>query len=124
MIKKKLVTCIQCPFACSIEAELDENGDIISLQNAKCKRGEKYARSELIDPKRVLTTTVKIVNSNTENCLMPVQTNRPISKALLKEVMNILANVEVKIPIKYDQVIMKNIVNTDVNVVATSEVLT
>lgn len=120
---KKEVVCLQCPFACRIGAEIDEQGNILSITNNRCPRGKSFAEQEITNPVRVLTTTVRILSEDDEHPLLPVQTQNPISKDLLKKAMKELAKVTVKPPIKYGDVVMPNILNTGIDVIATFEIL-
>ena len=61
---KKSLICVSCPLGCPIEVEI-ENGEILSVTGNTCKRGDAYARAELTNPVRSLTTTVKL-----EGCLL------------------------------------------------------
>ncbi len=55
------MTCITCPIGCLLEVDYDlTKKEIISLKGNQCKKGYKFAQDELFDPKRILTTTVKI----------------------------------------------------------------
>ena len=47
--------CIVCPKGCRLT--VDDNGNV---SGNTCIRGEKYGKQEAIDPKRTLTSTVKI----------------------------------------------------------------
>lgn len=100
-----------CPLGCELEIE----GDIV-LGN-ECTLGEKYAIEELKNPVRVLTTTV------TTDCdeMLPVHSDKPIPKKLIFLCMGQIAEVKVKLPIKKGQVIVKNILNTKANIVASMD---
>jgi CxxC motif-containing protein len=119
----KEIICIQCPFACRIQVELDEDHQVSAINNYKCPRGLKYAKQEASNPVRTLTTTVKINSCDEEHPLLPVQTDGPVPKELLMEVMRVLAKIRVEPPIRFNEVILANILGTGVNVKATSEVL-
>lgn len=120
---KKEIVCLQCPFACRVEVVVDEDNKIISIENNKCARGEIYVRQEVINPVRVLTSTVSILSCDEEHPLLPVQTSEAVPKGMLKDMMKELANIVVKPPVRYKDVIVSNILNTGIDVIATSEVL-
>ena len=70
---EKKLTCVECPKGCEITVELD--GDkIISVGGYSCLRGKKYAESEVICPRRVLTTTVKCADGG----VVSVKTSNPV----------------------------------------------
>ena len=58
MEEKKLI-CIGCPLGCELCAVL-ERGEVISVTGDTCKRGDAYARKELVSPERTVTSTVKM----------------------------------------------------------------
>ncbi len=53
---KRTLTCIGCPLGCTVEVTT-ENGQILSVTGNTCKRGEDYARKEVTNPTRIVTTT-------------------------------------------------------------------
>ena len=108
--------CIGCPMGCPLVAILEE-GKVIEVTGNSCPKGAEYARNECTHPVRTLTTTVKIRRAMYP--LLSVRTNRPIPKTLLKDCMVYLGKIEVAAPIKIGQVIVKNILNTGADVIAT-----
>ena len=120
----KEIICLQCPFACRIEVGIKkDSNEIVSFKNHKCARGEAYARQEVINPVRVLTTTVKILSEDKEHPLMPVQTEKPIPKEFLKKAMNELAQIVLQPPVRYGDTVLPNLLGTGIDVKATFEIL-
>ena len=111
----KNLTCIECPLGCSINVTIEENL-IVSISGNSCKRGKIYAENEVVNPKRVLTTTVKTNNGN----LIAVKTDNPIPKTMLFEFMKKISLITVNEPVKVYDVIIKNVLD-GVNVVATDD---
>ncbi|MCS7202392.1 MAG: DUF1667 domain-containing protein [Dictyoglomus sp.] len=117
---KKLV-CVQCPIGCKLNIEISGNDNsILKIDGNKCKRGIDYAQDEIKDPKRILTTSIKVVGG--ELPLVSVKTDKPISIKYIKIIMNILRSYEVKAPIKRGEIIIQNILDTKANIVATRTV--
>jgi len=114
-MEKKDFICIVCPIGCNIEVKFEGKG-IRSISGNKCFKGKEFVIAEIIHPQRVLTTTVKVKNG--ENKLLPVKTDRPISKELIFKVMKEVRQIEVKAPIKINQVIVENILETGANLIA------
>lgn len=114
IIKK---TCIVCPIGCHLEAELSESGEILSISGNTCKRGDAYMRDELTDPRRTLTSTVKLVGAANEKFL-PVKTDGGISKGRLFEAMEALSKITVPVPVKRGDVIVENFLGEGVALVA------
>ena len=119
-MKSRKVVCVLCPLGCKIRIELDEEGNILSISGNKCPRGEGYAKDEIKDPKRVVTTSVKVLDG--ELPLASVKTDGPIPKKYIFELMKILKNVEMKAPVNVGDVVVRNIFETNVNVVITRSV--
>ena len=111
----KNVTCIVCPKGCKITVE-HNNGEIINVDGYTCKRGYSYACDEAVDPKRTITTTMKNENGAT----VSVKTDKPIKKGLMFECMEVIKSPVVEFPVRIGDILIKNILDTDVNIVATS----
>jgi CxxC motif-containing protein len=100
---------------CHLEIEELDNGEY-KITGNQCKRGIIYAQKELTNPTRVLPTTVKIKNGPLRR--LPVRTNGAIPKGKIFEAMDIINKVEVEAPIKMGDVVVANILNTGIDVIA------
>lgn len=112
---KKEMTCICCPIGCSLAVEKTDQGYTIS--GNKCPRGKKYAIEEMTEPKRIVTSTVKIKDGIYP--VIPIKTSAAIAKEKIFAVMEIISEVEVNAPIKVGDVIVANVADTGVNIIAT-----
>jgi CxxC motif-containing protein len=112
----KEMTCIVCPVGCHLEVEDQDH-----IKGNRCPRGLEYAKQELIDPKRMVTTTVKMNHPFYHR--LSVKTSRPISKQLVFQALDELATIEVHQNVHIGDVIVAHILGTDVDIVATKEVL-
>jgi len=83
----KVIRCIVCPTGCQIQA-ISKGSDIV-FEGYTCKRGLEYAQQEYFEPKRILTTTIRVENGFLP--LIPVRTDKPILKEKLNEVLNVIA---------------------------------
>ena len=110
---KRNLTCIVCPIGCSLEIELDDNKNVVSVTGNTCPRGQKYAVSECTNPERMVTTTIRTENG----MVLPVKTDRPIPKDKVFECMNIINNHVCKLPVKVKDVIIENVFGA--NIIAT-----
>lgn len=106
--------CIVCPRGCHIHVE----GDVITGNS--CPRGKQYVIQELTDPKRMVTSTFKVKGSDKLVC--PCKTSKEISKNLIFDVMKEINKLEVVPPIKFHQIVIHNILGTDVDIIATKEI--
>ena len=109
------LTCIGCPMGCSLRAVL-ENGEVTSVTGNTCKRGDIYARKELTNPTRIVTTTVRLAGGGA----VSVKTREDIPKGKIFEVIRQLKDVTVTPPVRIGQVILPDAAGTGVPVVATS----
>lgn len=109
--------CISCPIGCELTITKNHgSGEYVVIGN-KCPRGKKYALSEIIAPQRIVTTTVAIKNYIYP--VIPVKTAQPIPKEKIFDVMNVLQNVVLTAPVNVGDIVVKNVANTGVNVIAT-----
>jgi CxxC motif-containing protein len=115
---KRELTCIVCPMGCHLTVE--HEGDNFKVEGNTCKRGIKYAQEELTNPKRVITTTVKLENSYLN--LLPVKTEDSVPKGMIFEIMEELDKITVTAPINVGDVIVENILGTGVNIVSAKAV--
>lgn len=106
------ITCLGCPKSCGLKIKKLDDGSI-SVSGNSCPVGEKFALSELKNPKRTLTTTVKSENGQ----LIPVKSEKPIPKELLIPACKKLKRLTVSQETIKNGVILKNILGTDVNIV-------
>lgn len=107
--------CITCPRGCHLT--VDEEKKVVTGNS--CPRGEVYGLQEVLDPKRMITSTVTILGADLKR--LPVRTDKPISKNLMFDVMKLLDEVVVKSPIHCGDIIVKNILGTDVNIISSRD---
>lgn len=114
---KKQLTCINCPLGCTVTVSL-EGEQIVDITGNTCKRGEVYARNELKNPVRVVTSTVRMDGG--EDYLVSVKTKEPIPKGKIREVMQEINRLSVKSPVKVGDLVTDNICGTGVSLIVTS----
>ena len=110
----KEYVCIVCPNSCRLTVT-DEDGEIKVTGNS-CKRGKEHGIAEFTNPMRMLTSTVAITGAVLPR-LSVVSTDvvpRDQVDACLQEIYK----VQVSAPIRCGDVIIENILNTGVNIVA------
>ncbi|MEG0339248.1 MAG: DUF1667 domain-containing protein [Oscillospiraceae bacterium] len=109
--------CIVCPKGCHLT--VDEL--TLAVTGNSCEKGEEYGKAELTAPTRVLTSTV-CVNSDTQR-RCPVKTNGAIPKGDIMRAMHLLDTVCLNTPIHTGDIVIKNILNSDISFVATKDIL-
>jgi len=110
------VTCIICPVGCEITVTI-KDGKVVSVEGAGCPRGRNYAIEEVSNPRRVVISVVKCVEGDLP--VVSVKTSKPIPKSKIWDVMKVLANIEVRAPVKVGDVIIKDVLGLGVDIVAT-----
>ena len=111
----KVITCTTCPVGCEMEVE-HEGKVLIKVTGHTCRRGEKYAENEIVNPRRTLTSTVILKNAVVK--LLPVKTSKPIEKDKLFEGMNIINKIKINAPVKMGDVLYENFTESGINLVA------
>ena len=115
----KKIICVACPMGCGITVEQAENGEILNVTGNTCPRGEAYARTECTAPTRMLTSTVRVRGGRT--AMVPVKTSQPIPKGMMFDIMREINKAEVDSPVTIGQVIIKNVLATGADIIATNE---
>ena len=111
--------CIMCPLGCELTVK-HIGKKVISVQGNGCPLGEKFAKEEFSNPKRVVITTVQVKNGKRR--LVPVRSDKPVPKEKLFDVLKYLRKVQISAPVKFHQIVVENILGTEANIIATDEV--
>lgn len=119
MEERKLI-CIGCPLGCGVTVTM-KDGEIEKVEGYTCKRGEEYARKEVLSPTRIVTSVVYLESQKEK--MLPVKTKTDIPKGKILEVMRALDQVKVKAPICIGDIIVENIAETNVSIIATKTIL-
>ncbi len=115
-MEKRELICIGCPMGCPLSVELDGN-EIVSVTGQTCKRGEVYAKKEVTNPTRIVTTTVKVEGGTVD--MVSVKTREDIPKGKIFQCVKALKGVTVQAPVHIGDVILANVAGTGVDIVAT-----
>lgn len=113
---EQILTCINCPVGCRMSVTLSGTGEFVSVTGNTCPRGAAYARQECTLPLRMITAVIPVSGSRTP---LSVKTNKPVPKAMITAVMAELGRVCVGLPVQAGQVVVRNILNTGSDIVAT-----
>ena len=108
---EKTIACIMCPNGCEITYDL--NGGM-------CGKGPEYVKNEILNPKRTLTSSVKVLGGVMP--LVSVRITDSIPKEKLKEAMKLISTLSVEAPVEPGQIIQKNFVEPGINLIATKAV--
>ncbi len=113
------IICIMCPLGCTVKAEV-EDGEIVSIEGYGCEDGKEYAEQEITSPKRTVMSVVECKDGDFPT--VSVKTSEPVEKEEIDDVMRALSEIEIQAPVKTGEVILKNVCNSGIDVVATRSV--
>ncbi len=115
-MEERNLTCISCPMGCPLTVVLNDQ-EVVSVSGNTCKRGDIYARKEVTNPTRIVTTTVRVEDGSAD--MVSVKTKEDVPKGKIFECVEALKNVTVKAPVHIGDVIVSNVAGTGVDIVAT-----
>ena len=104
---------------CPITVEMDGD-EVVSVTGNTCKRGDVYARKEVTDPTRIVTSTVRVIGGKAD--MVSVKTKEDIPKGKIFDCVKALKGVEVEAPVRIGDVIVPDVAGTGVDIVATRNV--
>ena len=113
------LTCIGCPLGCSLTVTL-ENNEVTAVNGNTCPRGDAYARKEVTNPTRIVTSSVKV-----DGGVLPVvsvKTKADIPKSMIFDCANALKDVVAKAPVHIGDVLLSNVAGTGVDIIATKNI--
>lgn len=113
------LTCIRCPKGCQISVGLD-GGEVTSVTGNGCRRGDEYARKEVTNPTRTVTTVVPVEGSPVAR-MVSVKTATDVPKSKVLDVVRALAGVRATSPVRIGDVVLADVCGTGVDVVATKD---
>ena len=111
----KELTCIVCPRGCRLKID-----DELNVTGNSCPRGAQYAKDEMTNPKRMITSIVRV--SNRENVMVSVKTSASVPKGLIFKVLEEINKVSVTAPTKIGDVVIKNVLDTGSDIVITKNI--
>ena len=111
----KDLTCIVCPRGCHLHID-----DELNVTGNFCPRGAEYAKNELTNPKRMITSIVRV--KNRENTMVSVKTSSSIPKGKIFDILKEIEKVSVDAPIHIGDVVIKDVLGTGSDIVATKEI--
>ena len=116
--------CINCPIGCNLKV-YGNNEENITVEGNKCPKGLQYGKDEVLNPKRMVTSSVPIGKDVETGIyqMISVKTSEAVPKKLIFSVLEEIKNIDLKKEgikkIEVGDVLLENVCNTGVNVVAT-----
>lgn len=118
-MEKRELICIGCPLGCPLTVTM-EAGEVVSVEGNTCKRGDDYARKEVTNPTRIVTSTVMVEGGS--DVTVAVKTRTDVPKSKIFDCVKALKGVTVKAPVHIGDVIVADAAGTGVDFIATSNV--
>jgi len=116
----KALICVTCPMGCWLDVTVTD-GQVVAVEGQGCKRGPAYAQDEITNPRRVVTTTVRVRAGR--HPLLPVYTDGPFPKGQIFALLDELRRVTVSAPVQAGQVILPDALGTGIRVLASRDIL-
>lgn len=117
------LTCIGCPLGCALTVTMEETGGCISVTAVTgntCPKGDAYARKEVTNPTRIVTSTVRV--SGGVCPMVNVKTVSDIPKDKIFACAKALKDVTAAAPVKIGDILLANAAGTGVDIVAARNV--
>ncbi len=108
---KEEFICIVCPRGCHIQVDGED------ITGNLCKRGLEYVRTEITNPTRIVTSTVKTKFPDLPR--VSIKTDKPVPKRKIFPIMKELDKIEITKPMAIGDVVIENILSTGANIVLT-----
>jgi len=112
-MKTRKLTCIVCPRGCDLTVTMDDSNSVTDITGNACPRGAVYAKNEVLNPQRTLTTTVKAQDGG----VIPVKTSCAIPKSMIFEAMEKISHIVAPSDAKIGDVLVKGFMDTDADLV-------
>ena len=108
--------CITCPAGCLLTV-IGSGFDMV-IEGNKCEKGREFAKHEMSNPSRTLTTTVRTKFPGVP--VISVRTDGEIPRDKLMDAMKELSGVVVETELGCGDTVLEDVAKTGVNVIVTS----
>ena len=109
------MVCLVCPKSCCLS--IIHNLENISIENNDCNKGLEFAKKELRDPERLLTSTIRVDLG--ELPLVSVRSDKPVKKTEVKALIKYLDSIVLYAPVISGQILVSGLGKNKVNIIAT-----
>lgn len=92
----------------------------VKVSGNTCPRGAKYGNEEVVCPKRMVTSVVRVEGGDV--AMLSVKTKDAIEKSKIFDALDALKGVNVNAPVKIGDVVVKDVLGTGVDFIATKNV--
>ncbi|MDY6286326.1 MAG: DUF1667 domain-containing protein [Bilifractor sp.] len=113
------LTCIGCPMGCLVSVTMDGK-EIKSVSGNSCANGDRYARREVTNPTRIVTSTAIVRDGDLPR--VSVKTKTDVPKDKIFDVMKEINKIQAKAPVRIGDVLIPDVAGTGVPVIATRNI--
>lgn len=113
--EENVIICTVCPVGCSVKVMPSAEGEEPETVGNRCPRGHKYAVMECTAAQRTLTT----IMASSDGQMIPVKTDSPVPKKMLLDLMKIINEKTLMLPINLGDIIIERIGGTEANLICT-----
>lgn len=111
--------CIQCPIGCRLTVTKAEDGEIV-VEGNQCVNGERYAKEELSDPRRIVTGTCAVLNGEVPR--LPVRSVAGVPVDEVPRFLHAMYDLRPHAPVACGDLLAENVGDTGIALVATMSV--
>jgi CxxC motif-containing protein len=115
----KELTCIGCPLGCTVTVTMTD-GSVTGVTGNTCPRGDAYARKEVTNPTRIVTSTVRVTGGTSP--MVNVKTATDIPKDKIFACIAAIRDITVTAPVHIGDVIAANVADTGVDMIAAKSI--
>ncbi|MBQ7488466.1 MAG: DUF1667 domain-containing protein [Clostridia bacterium] len=116
---KRTFTCIVCPNGCEIETEY-EGTQVLSVTGNLCPKGKTYVTQELVDPRRTIATSVRVLNGTMP--LTSVRLTNAVPKDRIFDVMDEINRQTLTAPVRIGDVVIADVLGLGSDVIVTKNI--
>lgn len=116
----RTLTCIGCPMGCPLTVEISGR-HVTHITGSTCKRGDDYARKEVTNPTRIVTSTVPVTGGTAK--MVSVKTRCDIPKEKAAACLKALKGLKVTAPVHAGDILIPDVADTGVDIIATGEIV-
>lgn len=115
-------TCVVCPNGCALQVEVSEGEEtkVLSVTGNLCPRGDAWARQEVENPLRTISTNVLVKGGTLP--VASVRTLDAVPLARIKDVRNSLRSIVLQAPVHIGDIVEDHPAGVPCRVVVTRNV--
>jgi CxxC motif-containing protein len=98
-----------------------EGNEVVSVTGNTCPKGAIYAKKEVTNPTRIVTSTVRVSGGTCP--MVNVKTESDIPKDKIFACAEALKGIEIAAPVKIGDVVLADVAGTGVNVIAARNIM-